>query len=155
MGNFISENTYFIQPNIFTTVLSPGTTTYPITVTSYNPVNNNLYVNAGRGYTRNNTIKPEIAAPGVNYLAPSLNHTFQAFTGTSVSAAHTAGVVALILEWGTVRGNEPGMDSNVLKNYLIRGARRSTNLTYPNRDWGYGILDVFKVFENMRADLGF
>lgn len=155
MGNFISENTYFIQPNIFTTVLSPGTTTYPITVTSYNPVNNNLYVNAGRGYTRNNTIKPEIAAPGVNYLAPSLNHTFQAFTGTSVSAAHTAGVVALILEWGTVRGNEPGMDSNVLKNHLIRGARRSTNLTYPNRDWGYGILDVFKVFENMRADLGF
>ena len=106
MGNFISENTYFIQPNIFTTVLSPGTTTYPITVTSYNPVNNNLNVNAGRGYTRNNTIKPEIAAPGVNYLAPSLNHTFQAFTGTSVSAAHTAGVVALILEWGTVRGNE-------------------------------------------------
>lgn len=154
MGSFISRNTYFIQPNIFTTVLSPGTSIYPITVTSYNPVNNNLYVNSSRGYTRDNTIKPEIAAPGVNYLAPTLNHTFELFSGTSVSAAHTAGVAALMLEWGTVRGNNPGMDSNVLKNILIRGARRRANLVYPNRDWGYGILDIFSVFENMREDYG-
>jgi len=154
MGSFISRNTFFIQPNIFTTVLSPGTSIYPITVTSYNPVNNNLYVNSSRGYTRDNTIKPEIAAPGVNYLAPTLNHTFELFSGTSVSAAHTAGVAALMLEWGRVRGNNPGMDSNVLKNILIRGARRRANLVYPNRDWGYGILDIFSVFENMREDYG-
>ena len=154
MGNFISRNTYFIQPNIYTTVLSPGTTSYAITVTSYNPANNNLYVNSSRGYTRDNFVKPEIAAPGVNYLAPTLNRTFQPFSGTSVSAAHTAGVAALMLEWGTVRGNNPGMDSNVLKNFLIRGARRRTNLVYPNRDWGYGILDIFSVFENMREDYG-
>jgi len=154
MGNFISRNTYFIQPNIYTTVLSPGMTSYAITVTSYNPANNNLYVNSSRGYTRDNFVKPEIAAPGVNYLAPTLNRTFQPFSGTSVSAAHTAGVAALMLEWGTVRGNNPGMDSNVLKNFLIRGARRRTNLVYPNRDWGYGILDIFSVFENMREDYG-
>jgi len=154
MGNFISRNTYFIQPDIYTTVLSPGMTSYAITVTSYNPANNNLYVNSSRGYTRDNFVKPEIAAPGVNYLAPTLNRTFQPFSGTSVSAAHTAGVAALMLEWGTVRGNNPGMDSNVLKNFLIRGARRRTNLVYPNRDWGYGILDIFSVFENMREDYG-
>lgn len=152
MGNFISRNTYFIQPNIYTTILSLGTATYPITVTAYNPVNNNLYVNSSRGYTRDNFIKPDIAAPGVNYIAPTINHTFEQFTGTSVSAAHTAGVAALMLEWGTVRGNNPGMDSNVLKNFLIRGARRRPNLVYPNRDWGYGILDIFSVFESMRED---
>jgi Subtilase family. len=152
MGNFISRNTYFIQPNIYTTILSTGTATYPITVTAYNPVNNNLYVNSSRGYTRDNFIKPDIAAPGVNYIAPTINHTFEQFTGTSVSAAHTAGVAALMLEWGTVRGNNPGMDSNVLKNFLIRGARRRPNLVYPNRDWGYGILDIFSVFESMRED---
>ena len=154
MGDFITRDTYFIQPNIYTTVLSPGTTLIPITITTYNPVNSNLYVNSSRGYTRDEIIKPEIAAPGVNYLAPTLNHTFEPFTGTSVSTAHTAGVVALILEWGTVRGNEPGMDSGVIKNYLIRGARRRQNIVYPNRDWGYGILDIFNVFENMRADIG-
>lgn len=154
MGDFITRDTYFIQPNIYTTVLSPGTTLLPITITTYNPVNSNLYVNSSRGYTRDEVIKPEIAAPGVNYLAPTLNHTFEPFSGTSVSAAHTAGVVALILEWGTVRGNDPGMDSGVIKNYLIRGARRRQNVVYPNRDWGYGILDIFSVFENMRADIG-
>lgn len=154
MGNFITRNTYFIQPNIFTTILSPGTTTYAITVTSYNPANNNLYVNSSRGYTRDNVVKPELAAPGVNYLAPTLNKTFEPFSGTSISAAHTAGVAALMLEWGTVRNNNPGMDSNVLKNFLIRGARRRPNLVYPNRDWGYGILDIFSVFENMREDYG-
>lgn len=154
MGNFITRNTYFIQPNIFTTILSPGTTTYAITVTSYNPANNNLYVNSSRGYTRDNVVKPELAAPGVNYLAPTLNKTFEPYSGTSISAAHTAGVAALMLEWGTVRNNNPGMDSNVLKNFLIRGARRRPNLVYPNRDWGYGILDIFSVFENMREDYG-
>ena len=155
MGEFISRETYFIQANIFTTVLSPGTSEVPISVTTYNPVNNNLYVNSSRGYTNENDIKPEIAAPGVNYLAPTLDHSFAAFTGTSVSAAHTAGVAALILEWGTVRENDPGMDSGEIKNHLIRGAVRRSNLTYPNRDWGYGILDILNVFQNMRADVGF
>lgn len=155
MGDFISADTYFIQPNIYTTVLSPGTSLLPITVTTYNPVNNNLYVNSSRGYTRDDIIKPEIAAPGVNYLAPTLNHTFEPFDGTSVSSAHTAGILALLLEWGTVRGNSPGMDSGVLKNHLIRGARRRPNIVYPNRDWGFGILDIFNVFENMRADSRF
>jgi subtilisin family serine protease len=154
MGDFISRDTYFIQPNIYTTVLAPSTAQLPISVTAYNPANNNLYVNSSRGYTLGDAVKPEIAAPGVNYLAPTLNHTFEPFSGTSVSAAHTAGVVALMLEWGSVRGNDPGMDTVSIKNQLIRGARRRTNLVYPNRDWGYGILDILKVFENMRADIG-
>lgn len=154
MGDFITRGTYFIQPNIFTTVLAPSPSTIPIAVTSYNQANNNLYVNSSRGYTRDDIIKPEIAAPGVNYLAPTLSHTFEPFSGTSVSAAHTAGVVALMLEWGTIRGNEPNMDTIAIKNYLIRGARRRQNIVYPNRDWGYGILDIFRVFENMRADMG-
>lgn len=153
MGDFISRETYFIQPNIYTTVLSPASTLIPISVTAYNPANNNLYVNSSRGYTRDDVIKPEIAAPGVNYLAPSLDHTFVPVTGTSVSAAHTAGIVALMLEWGTVRGNDPGMDTNAIKNQLLRGARRRQNIMYPNRDWGYGIMDIFRVFENMRADI--
>lgn len=155
MGDFITRDTYFIQPNIYTTVLDPGTAIIPITVTTYNPINENLYVNSSRGFTRDNIIKPEIAAPGVNYLAPTLSHTFEPFTGTSVSTAHTTGVVALMLEWGTVRGNDPGMDSGELKNHLIRGARRRANIVYPNRDWGYGILDIINVFESMRVDSRF
>ena len=47
------------------------------------------------------------------------------------------------------------MDSGTIKSFLIRGARRAQNVVYPNRDWGYGVLDIFRVFENMRADSGF
>ncbi len=152
MGDFITTSTYFVQPNIYTTLLSPGTASSPIAVTAYNTVNGNLYINAGRGYTRANVIKPELAAPGVNYIAPTLNQTFETYSGTSIASAHTAGVSALVLEWGTVRGNHPGMDSVQVKNFFIRGARRRENLTYPNRDWGYGILDIYNVFNIMRGD---
>lgn len=153
MGDFISNDTYFIQPNIYTTVLSPADAFAPIAVTSYNPVNENLYVNAGRGYTRGGGIKPELAAPGVNYIAPGLNNTYTTYSGTSVSAAHTAGIAALIMEWGIVRRNRVGIDSISIKNFLIRGARRRSSLVYPNREWGYGIIDLYNAYNYMRISI--
>jgi hypothetical protein len=33
---------------------------------------------------------------------------------------------------------------------MIRGARRDPNITYPNQEWGYGILDMYKVFDSLR-----
>ena len=153
MGNFISDSTFFTEPDIYTTILDPGTAVVPITTTAYDPTNNNLYRNASRGYSRSLSVKPDLAAPGVNYTAPTLNREFVNFTGTSVAAAHMAGVAALVLEWGEVRGFYRGMDSIKLKKFLIRGARRSPNIVYPNRDWGYGYLDVFNVFDVLRADM--
>jgi subtilisin family serine protease len=151
MGDFISTDTYFISPDIYTTVLSPGTAYTPITVTAYNPFNESLYANASRGYTNNNIIKPELAAPGVNYIAPTLNGGFTTHDGTSVAAAHTAGIVALFFEWAIVRKNDVRADTTAVKNYLIRGAKRKENLIYPNRDWGYGIIDIYNVFNILRG----
>jgi hypothetical protein len=37
-----------------------------------------------------------------------------------------------------------------MKIVLIRGARRSVDQIYPNPDWGFGILDIFNVFESLR-----
>jgi subtilisin family serine protease len=154
MGNMISTNTYFVQPNIYTTILSPGNAIVPMSITAYNPQNNNLFVNASRGYTRSNTVKPELAAPGVNYVAPNLSKGFTNYTGTGVAAAHTTGIIALIYEWGDVKGNRPGMDSVEIKKYLIRGTKKNPILQYPNRDWGYGIIDIFNVFNVLRSDVG-
>lgn len=150
-NGFVSENTYFIQSNPYTTITSPGTAEVPITVTAYNPDNNNLYQRSSRGYTRVGVIKPEIAAPGVNIQAPNTENGYTLITGTSVAAAHTAGIAALILEWGMVRGNYPSLDSIAVKNFLIRGARTNPNLVYPNRDWGYGIVDLYEVFNILRT----
>jgi len=153
MGDFLSENTYFIQPDVYTTIIDPGTAAIPITVTAYNPVNGTLFVNASRGYTRSNTIKPELAAPGVNYRAPNVLGEYVNYTGTGVASAHTVGIIALALEWGVVKGNQPNMDTVEIKNYFIRGATRSNNLTYPNRDWGYGMLNIYNTFSVLRTNI--
>lgn len=154
MEGFISENTYFIRSNPYTTILTLGNASIPITVTAYNDLDDSLYQNASRGYTRINRVKPEVAAPGVNVIGPTLNKGFASFTGTSVAAAHTAGIAALIFEWGYIRGNIPNMSTVEMKNLIIRGARREPNVAYPNRDWGYGILDIFNVFDVLRGGFG-
>lgn len=151
MREFVSEDTYFIQSNPYTTVTGPGNAAVPITFTAYNSLNDTLYRGAGRGYTRNNLIKPELAAPGVNITAPTLTHGFEDFTGTSAAAAHATGITAMLLEWAIVRGNYPGVDAVEVKKFLIRGAKRSSTLQYPNRDWGYGIINIFSTFDIIRS----
>ncbi len=153
MQGFISEDTFFIRSDPYTTILSAGNSETPITTTAYNDEDDSLYLNASRGYTRINYIKPEIAAPGVNIIGPDLNQGFTPFTGTSPAAAHTAGVAAMLMEWGVVQGNLPDMNTVTVKNLMIRGARRDVNIVYPNRDWGYGILDIYNVFDSLRAGI--
>lgn len=153
MGDFISRDTYFTQADNNTTVVTPANATVPISATAYNPVGDVLYTNASRGFSRDNTINPELAAPGVNYTAPKLDGGYTNYTGTGVAAAHTAGIVALFLEWGVVKGNQPTFDTLEIKKYLIRGARRSSGLVYPNRDWGYGIIDMFNTFDVLRQNV--
>ena len=154
MEGFISENTYFIRSDPYTTLLTLGNAVFPLTVTAYNDADDSLYLDSSRGFTRINRIKPEIAAPGVNVTGPTLDGSFAPYTGTSVSAAHVTGIAALIYEWGIVRGNLPLMSTVELKNLIIRGAKRDINLIYPNRDWGYGILDVFNAFDALRGGIG-
>jgi subtilisin family serine protease len=153
MEGFISDDTYFIRSDPYTTILTLGNAINPLTVTAYNDADDSLYLNSSRGYTRINRVKPEVAAPGVNVIGPTLDGSFTSFTGTSVSAAHATGVAALIYEWGIVRGNLPALSTVEMKNLIIRGARRDINVIYPNREWGYGILDIFNVFDALRGGI--
>ncbi|NLK27490.1 MAG: S8 family peptidase [Clostridiales bacterium] len=154
MEHFISPNTFFIRSDPYTTVLDPANTFSIVSVTAYNPVDDSLYLNAGRGYNRRGQVTPKVAAPGVNIISPTLRQEFAPVTGTSAAAAHTAGIAAMMLEWGIVRGNYPGFDTAEVRNYMIRSARRNPDTVYPNPDWGYGILDVFNVFDILRSSIG-
>lgn len=153
MEGFISNNTIFVKPDPYTTILTLATGRFPIAVTAYNSEDNSLYLNASRGYTRIGLIKPEIAAPGVNITSPTNEKGFQDVTGTSASAAHTTGIAALLFEWAIVKGNQPSLNTLDMKIFMIRGARRDSELKYPNRDWGYGILDVFNIFDILRKSV--
>ena len=151
MHGLVSEDIYFIHSDPYTTVLSLSTNPVSIVVTAYNYADDSLYMEAGRGYTRAGGINPQIAAPGVNVIGPTLDHTFTGFTGTSVAAAHMTGVAVMLLEWGIVKGNLPDMSSVEMKILIERGARRDLNIIYPNQDWGYGILDIYNVFDSLRG----
>ena len=46
--------------------------------------------------------------------------------------------------------NERTMDGLLAKKYLIRGAQRDSNIEYPNKEWGYGKLNIYEVFNSLR-----
>lgn len=130
----ISDNIFFIRPDPYTTVSNIGTAAVPITVTAYDPVNDSLFLEAGRGYSRTNLVTPQLAAPGVNLVGPALDHTFTKYTGTGAAAAHAAGVAVMLMEWGIVKGNLPDLSSIEMKVLMERGTRKDPGLEYPNRE---------------------
>ena len=135
----------FIQPNPDTTLTAPSDSTSVITAAAYNAYNNSLFLNSSRGYTRNGQTKPDFAAPGVNVLGPAPKNQFTTMSGTSASAAITAGGSALLVEWGMRRTPPRIFNNTELKTLLIRGAKRTPERLYPNREWGYGTLDIYQV----------
>lgn len=149
MEGFISDSTFFINSDPYTTVLSLATIDSTIKATAYNMENDELYQKASKGYSRIGLITPDIAAPGVDMIGPTIDNFFASFTGTSVSAAYMTGVAAMMLEWGIVKDNNSSMNSVSIRNMVCAGAKRKENITYPNQDWGYGILDISNVFNNL------
>ena len=136
----------FLNPNPFTTITVPGDSQRVITTSTYDAYTGALYTHSSRGYTPQGDIKPEITAPGVEITGPDLRDGYRSATGSSMGAAITAGCCALVLQWGMSRGPHRVYYPNEIKTFLIRGAVRSPNNSYPNREWGYGILNVYNVF---------
>lgn len=148
---FVGDEVYFLKPDPFTTLTSPSDSFIPISVGAYNHSTDGLYINSGRGYTIGTMQKPTFAAPGVNVLAPGPDNSYIRLSGTSISSAITAGVMAQFMEWGILRGNRVNMNTIEIKNYLIRGATRKNTLSYPNREWGYGTLDIYNSIDILRT----
>lgn len=148
IAQFLRSDTYFLEAATDTTITEPGMASGVITVTNYNHVNDSLYLESGRGFSRTGNIRPDFAAPGVN--VPTL---YGDRTGSSLAAAITAGGTAQFMQWAVVEGNSPLAETEEVKNYFIKGARRMPGLDYPNKGWGYGALDVLGAFERIRGEI--
>ena len=74
-----------------------------MTVTAYQYRDNSIYLYASRGFMPNGMVVPQLAAPGVGIRVPLLNGTYGEASGTSLAAAQTAGVAALMFEWAIIR----------------------------------------------------
>ena len=152
---FLDGATRFSRPDPEVILCAPANARGTITVAGYNHLDNSLYLESSRGYTRKGRIQPDFAAPAVQVSGAFAGGTgkrplFVRRSGTSVAAALTAGAAALLLQWGVVQGNNYGMNTEVIRQILIRGATKVMDIAYPNPSWGWGVLDVARAFERLR-----
>ncbi len=150
LTRFLSSETYFLQSSPDVTLTEPSGAERPISVGAYNGQNNSLDANSGRGYNRRGAVKPELCAPGVNVLTALPGNRYERRTGTSMAAGITAGASALLLEWFREFRSDAVVTNGELKGYLIGGAGKEDNRIYPNRECGYGMLDLYSTFEELR-----
>lgn len=141
--------TSFTFSDPFGTITNPGNSMQTITVAAYNQNNNNLLDYSGMAFLESFVGRIDVAAGGVNALTVAPGNKTAVVNGTSVSAAIVSGVCAMLFQWGIVNGNEPKMFVQGMKAYLARGAISRSGDIIPNPYWGYGILNVPKIFENM------
>lgn len=141
--NIWSSQARFLSPDIYTTLTVPSTAFRVISAAAYNQAANSQTAFSGRGYTADNMIKPDIAAPGVNVIVNNDPNT-----GTSVAAPFVTACCALLMEWGIIRGNDRNMYGERLKAYLRLGAIREGD-NYPNREFGYGKLCLNNTFSRL------
>lgn len=145
----ISNDTYFLDSNADTSITSPGNAESPLTVANLNESLSSIALDSSRGYTRYGIVKPDLAAPGVDIPGPLPDNKYGLLTGTGASAAQAAGIIAMILEWAVVQGRYSSISGSDINRLLIRGAYRLRENTYPNPSSGYGIIDVYGLFEKL------
>lgn len=149
--SLLMPGTSFLSPNQYTTLTIPATARRVIVASAYNQDNNTVMSSSGRGYTADNRIKPDLAAGGFNVTTTKVGGGTTTISGSSAASAVLAGAVALMLQWGVVLGNDTTLYSNKMIAYLIRGTKKRPGDVYPNPEWGYGMLDLNGVFENIRS----
>ena len=77
-----------------------------------------------------------VAAPGVEILAVAPNGTYQVTSGTSIAAAHTSGVAALLL------ASKPNLTPAQVRASLTRAA---TRIPGKRNEVGAGVIDALAV----------
>lgn len=145
-------NVFFLTSNPDTTITEPANASRVLTVGGYNQEQNAIFLESGRGYTLDGNIKPDLTAPayrvngavaGAGELPAELQ--YEQRTGTSASVAITSGAAAMYLQWCNERGDYL-VNTSQVKSVFLRGTTRLSDELYPNRQWGYGTLDLYTAF---------
>lgn len=149
-GNTLTADTRFYLPNPAVTITIPATASKVISVGAYNSRQMTYADFSGRGYgALAQTVKPDLAAPGVDIMTTEVGGGYATVTGTSFATPFVTGAAALLMEWGIVRGNDLYLYGEKVKAYLRRGAKQLPGYgPWPNPRLGYGVLclrDSFPV----------
>lgn len=126
------------------TVSTPGSAQEIITVANYSSSGFStgaLVSSSSRGPTRDGRAAPTVAAPGRSVMSARANSAggepYVALSGTSMSAPHVAGTIALMLE------KNRNQTQAQIKACLENSARTDVNTgPTPNTAWGAGKMDA-------------
>ena len=146
----MSGEVYFLEANPDTTLAEPGSCLLAMVVAFYNGIDNSVDINSGRGYTRDERIKPDYAVPGVMVSGAGLNNEFVVRSGSSVAAGIAAGASALLMEWVLKQPNPYGVNSSQIRNIILLGAEQRPGMESPNREWGYGAMNLYRSLDILR-----
>jgi serine protease AprX len=129
-GNYGPEEYSIGSPGAAEKVITIGALTKELTIPDY----------SGRGPTLDQRIKPDLCLPSSNVTVPLTDLLKVKVTGTSVSAAIGAGIIALIKEY----------DRNISYSEII-DLMKSTrlDLNYEPTSQGLGAIRVTDLFENL------
>ena len=136
----VTAGTYFANAENYASMTIPSTSDKVISVSGYNSLIGSIAEFSGAGYFDTSLPVPTISAPSVRITAPRSGGGYDSFTGTSFAAPFVTGTAALLMELGIVRGKSPFLYGEKLKAYLIKGAIRNSNRSYPDPFFGYGRL---------------
>lgn len=146
-GNAINPTTRFLRPSVETTLTIPSTARRAISVGAYNSNDDSLATFSGRGFTVNNSVKPEIVAPGVGIMSSASGGGYSRNTGTSFATPFVTGACALLMQWGIIEKNDLFLYGEKTKAYLLATTRKLESFTrYPNEAVGFGALCLREDF---------
>ena len=139
----LNFGTGFTSPDSASTFTIPSAAAKAVTVGAYDAGTGSAASFSGQGYIveigGSLMVKPELAAPGVNVLVPSVSGMARV-SGTSYATPFVTGSAALLMEWGIVRGNDTFLYGEKLKAYLIKGAEPLAGAAVPDTQTGWGRL---------------
>ncbi|RDY27410.1 hypothetical protein CHL78_009345 [Romboutsia weinsteinii] len=146
----LKPGTIFRQSNPYSTITYPGNYDDTITVGAYNSKDNSLWQNSSRGPTVSGLLKPDLVAPGVDIIGSYPGGGYATITGTSAASDYTSGCAALFMQYVLV--NDLYVDkafTQLIRSYFRLGAIRLDNINYPNNNYGYGMLNIKSVFDQL------
>jgi serine protease AprX len=129
-GNFGPKPNTIGSPAAAKNVISIGSITKELTISQY----------SGRGPTIDKRLKPDFCLPGSKILIPLSSELRATVTGSSVSAAIGAGLIALIKEY------KPQSSPQELFELLKDSSK---DLELDQYSQGYGMLNINAIFEEL------